>query len=92
MVGLVLDCSSCQSGAFHSFRFQIRRSFSTLVCVILHPSVQSIRCAILRVLVTNVPLPFDHFFFCFLPPVAGAWNCVSSVSWRFDASAAYHDC
>jgi hypothetical protein len=23
----------------------------------------------------DVPFPFDHFFFCFLPPVAeGAWN------------------
>jgi hypothetical protein len=26
----------------------------------------------------HVPLPFDHFFFCFLPPVAtGAFDIVS---------------
>ena len=31
------------------------------------------------VMVGFLPFPFDHFFFCFLPPVdaAGAWEVIS---------------
>ena len=25
-----------------------------------------------------IPFPFDHFFFCFLPPVAGAYRELSA--------------
>jgi hypothetical protein len=43
----------------------------------------------------HVPLPFDHFFFCFLPPVAtGAFRIVSfqssSLLYCIFLAATYH--
>jgi len=32
--------------------------------------------------VHDIPFPFDHFFFCFFPPAAGA--CKISLAWVFD--------
>lgn len=43
-----------------------------------------------------VPLPLDHFFFCFLPPVAaGAYSFVNTcvdLAFIQSARATYHDC
>ena len=42
-----------------------------------------VRMVAIRRLVDEIPLPFDHFFFCFLPAdaAAGAWEACKSVQY-----------
>lgn len=52
VVGLVLDCSPCQSGAFPSKPVQMRRSFSTVV------GVTSLTCVLFADLIRSAILGF----------------------------------
>jgi hypothetical protein len=59
VVGLVLDCGDCQYGLSCMKTRWTKREKEVVL---------EARCKWLHKV--DVPLPFDHFFFCFFPPVA----------------------
>jgi hypothetical protein len=97
VVGLVLDCGLCQWRSLDvNCRLRKLRARLTLLCY--KGAVSSFRgtdrisgCAQSRGSVGgHIPLPLDHFFFCFLAPVfAGA---ILSMCWVVeDAKAGFKD-
>jgi hypothetical protein len=92
VVGLVLDCWRVSSCVFHrvngwrmcdvrggvdrfcGVRFANSPNMSKSMCWLCFRLIEALLGA-------NVPLPLDHFFFCFLPPAAAA--CTVLSIWRF---------
>ena len=72
VLGLVLDCGACQLCILKSIFVCSRSAASGMGRWV----VFGLRCSFVRARCVcaggggHVPLPFDHFFFCFLPPVA----------------------